>query len=87
MTNEANQPTAHPSGPGVVNPSTDDPGQVAANLRRMVAEEMFLLGQELEDALDAGQQDRLDELTATLDEICELMTSHRRTRRLGPETS
>jgi len=66
-------------------PGSDDPGQVAETLRRMVTEEMFLLGQELNDSLDAGQQDRLDQLTASLDEVCDLMASHRRTRRRGPD--
>jgi len=47
----------------------------------MVTEEMFLLGQELNDSLDAGQQDRLAQLTTSLDEVCDLMASHRRTRR------
>lgn len=47
-------------------------------IRQLVSEEMFLLGQELDDALDARQQHRLSELTDTLDEVGDLLTAHRR---------
>ncbi len=60
---------------------SDEPVPVVETVRRMIAEEMFLLGRELEDSLDTGQQARLEELAASLDELCELLSSHRRTRR------
>lgn len=47
-------------------------------IRQLVSEEMFLLGQELDDALDARQQHRLSELADTLDEVGDLLTAHRR---------
>ncbi len=63
---------------------SNDSRAVIDSLHRMVAEEMFLLGQELDDSINAAQQARLADLTATLDEVCELMASHRQTRRPGP---
>lgn len=62
-------------------PTSGDPATVTETLRSMVAEEMFLLGQELNDSLDSDQQARLTELTASLDEVCDLMASHRATTR------
>ncbi len=50
---------------------------VIAGLRRMIAEEMHLLIQELEDSLETGQVDRLDVLTKALDEAAELLKQHR----------
>ncbi len=50
---------------------------VIAGLRRMIAEEMHLLIQELEDSLEAGQVDRLDHLAKALDEAVELLRQHR----------
>ncbi len=50
---------------------------VIAGLRRMIAEEMHLLIQELEDSLETGQVDRLDVLTKALDESAELLKQHR----------
>ncbi|MCP5034653.1 MAG: hypothetical protein GY939_22850 [Actinomycetia bacterium] len=53
---------------------------VLAGLRRMIAEEMHLLIQELEDSLEAGQVDRLDHLTKALEEAAELLRQHQAAR-------
>jgi hypothetical protein len=49
-------------------------------LRQLLAEEMHLLGQELEDSLTAVQAHRLDSLSAVLDEATELLNQHRAVR-------
>lgn len=54
---------------------------VITGLRDLVAEEMHLLGQELEDSLDRGQFERLQRLRGVLDEASELLNSHRAVRR------
>lgn len=54
-----------------------DPDSIVAQLRQLVAEEMHLLGQELEDSLDSAESDRLAQLCASLDEATELLTEHR----------
>ncbi len=54
---------------------------VLEGLQNLVAEEMHLLGQELEDSLDKGQYDRLQQLCHALDDAAELLTKHRAVRR------
>ncbi len=84
MDTESDEPLSTRHRAGADDDGSDDHRQVIGALRRLVAEEMFLLGQELEDSLDANQRTRLDELSVSLDDICELMASHRRTRRRPP---
>lgn len=60
-----------------------DAEAIVDGLRRMIAEEMHLLGQELEDSLTATESDRLDELAAELDRATELLVEHRATRPHG----
>lgn len=54
-----------------------DPTLTLADLRQLVAEEMHLLGLELEDAIDGSQIDRLEQLTQVLNEACDLLSRHR----------
>ncbi|MGI9596700.1 MAG: hypothetical protein ACR2QK_11100 [Acidimicrobiales bacterium] len=60
----------------------NDPEMVLAELRKMVAEEMFLLGQELEDSLDGKQQQRLTSLATSLDEATDLLSLHRKSQHI-----
>lgn len=53
---------------------------VITELQLLIAEEMHLLAQELEDSLDAGQSHRLGQLSSTLDNASALLTEHRATR-------
>lgn len=50
---------------------------LVAELRGLVAEEMFLLGQELDDTLNGEERRRLTELTKLLDEADTLLELHR----------
>jgi hypothetical protein len=50
------------------------------DLRRLVDEEMHLLGQELEDSLAAGDSGRLTQIAGVLDEAVELLVKHRKAR-------
>ncbi len=84
METHSNEPPVRQPQATADNPASGDDREVIAALRRLVAEEMFLLGQELEDSLDASQRTRLAELSASLDDVCELMASHRSTRRRPP---
>ena len=54
-----------------------DPWQVVQALRELVAEEMHLLGLEVESALDGAQLNRREELTEALDEANRLLSRHR----------
>ncbi|MEL7156530.1 MAG: hypothetical protein AAFN30_08020 [Actinomycetota bacterium] len=54
-----------------------DPEQTLTAVRLLVAEEMHLLGLELEDALGGRQVLRLEQLTETLDEVRELVNRQR----------
>ncbi len=60
--------------------TTSDADQIVNQLHRLIAEEMHLLAQQLEDSLDGAQSDRLDELTETLDSASELLECHRARR-------
>jgi hypothetical protein len=53
---------------------------ILAGLRRMIAEEMHLLSQELDDSLDGSQAARLDHLSRALDEVADMMNQHRAAR-------
>lgn len=53
---------------------------IVQELRELVSEEMYLLGQELDDSLDATQRQRLTELSALLDSAAELLDEHRAAR-------
>lgn len=50
------------------------------DLRALIAEEMFLLGQELDDSLTPEERRRLSELSVLLDEAVELLNGHRAAR-------
>lgn len=53
---------------------------ITAQLRKLLDEEAHLVGQELQDALTKTEALRLGELCATLDELDEMLTQHRRVR-------
>jgi len=53
---------------------------VMEGLRQLIAEEMYLLGRELEDSLDGGQPARLEHLIETLDAAAELLARHQAAR-------
>ncbi len=61
-------------------PMETDIETIITGLRRLVAEEMHLLGQELEDSLDGQQSTRLDDLGEALDRTAELLAEHRAAR-------
>lgn len=46
-------------------------------LRALIAEEMFLLGQELDDSLGGQERRRLSELSSLLDQASEMLAQHR----------
>ncbi len=48
-----------------------------SDLRELIAEEMYLLGRELDDSLESGERHRLTELSDLLDQSCKLLTEHR----------
>jgi len=50
-----------------------DTETVLEGLRRLIAEEMHLVGQELEDSLDPHQSQRLAQLIETLDRAADLL--------------
>ncbi len=58
-------------------PHPDDDRQWLERLRQLVAEELHLLGRELNDSLAPGRARRLSQLTETLDEAERLLVKHR----------
>jgi hypothetical protein len=48
-----------------------------SDLQDLIAEEMYLIGQELEDSLELTERRRLTELSDVLDRACRLLTDHR----------
>ena len=60
-----------------------DTDTILAGLRRLMAEEMFLLGRELEDSLDGSSSHRLEEVCDTLDQALELLAQHQAARPHG----
>ncbi|MGH1491470.1 MAG: hypothetical protein ACRBK7_19075 [Acidimicrobiales bacterium] len=53
---------------------------IVRQLREWVSEEMYLLGQELDDSLDGSERKRLTELSALLDSAAESLVEHRAAR-------
>ncbi len=51
--------------------------ELLAELRALIAEEMYLLGQELDDSLEAEERRRLTELAEVLNEAAVLLAEHR----------
>ncbi len=51
--------------------------ELLAQLRALVAEEMYLIGQELDDSLDATERRRLTELTEVLNDAATMLAEHR----------
>ncbi len=49
-------------------------------LNELISEEMYLLGQELNDSLVATERSRLRELSTLLDEASDLLAKHRAAR-------
>lgn len=60
-----------------------DTDTVLAGLRQLMAEEMYLLGQELEDSLDGRSSQRLEQVCDTLDQALELLAQHQAARPHG----
>lgn len=58
-------------------PMTDNNEQLIAELSELIAEEMHLIGLELDDNLKPGDRTRLAELSALLDRASELLARHR----------
>ncbi len=55
--------------------------ELLAQLQGLIAEEMFLLGQGLDDSLSGDERRRLAELSDLLDRAAEMLDQHRATAR------